>query len=37
MPQGVLNRLTREEILDLVAYLVARGNEKSEVFGEHHH
>jgi putative heme-binding domain-containing protein len=37
MPQGVLNRLTREEILDLVAYLVARGDEKSDVFGEHHH
>jgi putative heme-binding domain-containing protein len=37
MPQGVLNRLTREEILDLLAYLVARGNEKSELFGHDHH
>ena len=37
MPQGVLNRLTREEILDLVAPLVVRGDEKSDVFGEHHH
>lgn len=37
MPQGVLNRLTREEILDLVAYLVARGDEKSELFGGHEH
>jgi putative heme-binding domain-containing protein len=37
MPIGLLNRLTREEILDLVAYLVARGNEKSELFHEHEH
>jgi hypothetical protein len=37
MPKGLLDRLTREEILDLVAYIVARGDEKHAVFGEHHH
>jgi len=37
MPKGLLDRLTREEILDLVAYLVARGDEKHAVFGEHEH
>jgi putative heme-binding domain-containing protein len=37
MPVGLLNRLTREEILDLVALLVARGDEKNAVFGGHDH
>jgi putative heme-binding domain-containing protein len=37
MPKGLLDRLTREEILDLIAYLAARGDEKSDLFGEHHH
>ena len=37
MPRGLLDKLTREEILDLVAY-VARGDAKHKVFqGEHHH
>jgi putative heme-binding domain-containing protein len=38
MPKGLLDKLTREEILDLVAYIVARGDPKHKVFqGEHHH
>lgn len=32
MPKGLLDKLTREEILDLVAYLHARGNPKSDVY-----
>ncbi len=32
MPEGLLNTLTREEILDLVAFLVARGNKNHVVF-----
>lgn len=45
MPKGLLDKLTREEILDLMAFLVARGNEKHELFqgsphdhhGDHKH
>lgn len=38
MPKGLLDRLTREEILDLIAYLVARGDAKHKVFqGGHEH
>ncbi|MFO0868289.1 MAG: PA14 domain-containing protein [Pirellulales bacterium] len=37
MPQGLLNKLTREEILDLIAYLFARGDKKHALYGEHHH
>ena len=37
MPQGLLSKLTREEILDLLAYVYARGDMKHELFGEHHH
>ena len=36
MPKGLLDKLTREEILDLVAYVVARGNQKSPLFGAAH-
>ena len=32
MPQGLLNKLTREEILDLMAYLMARGDKKDPLF-----
>lgn len=32
MPKGLLDKLTREEILDLLAYVVARGDEKNAVF-----
>lgn len=37
MPQGVLNKLTREEILDLLAYVVSRGDQKAELYSGHHH
>jgi putative heme-binding domain-containing protein len=38
MPEGLLDRLTREEILDLLAYVYARANEHDALFaGEHHH
>jgi putative heme-binding domain-containing protein len=37
MPQGVLNKLTKEEILDLLAYVVAKGDRKNPIFAEHHH
>ena len=37
MPQGVLNKLTREEILDLLAFVVSKGDRKSELFAGHHH
>lgn len=37
MPLGLLNKLTREEILDLVAYVYAKGDKKNMLFGEHHH
>lgn len=36
MPLGVLDRLTREEILDLLAYLIARGDARHEVFSSSH-
>ena len=41
MPKGMLDKLSKEEILDLVAYLAARGDKKSPLFGkveghEHH-
>ena len=37
MPQGLLNKLTQEEILDLVAYLYAKGDKKHELFVPHGH
>jgi putative heme-binding domain-containing protein len=38
MPKGLLDKLTREEILDLVAYVVARGDQKHPLFqGGHDH
>ncbi|HEX8203019.1 MAG TPA: discoidin domain-containing protein, partial [Isosphaeraceae bacterium] len=36
MPKGLLDKLTREEILDLLAYVVSRGNPQHEVFGAGH-
>jgi putative heme-binding domain-containing protein len=32
MPKGLLDKLTRDEILDLVAYLTARGNRQHPLF-----
>ena len=38
MPKGLLDKLTREEILDLIAYISARGDARAPVFrGEHDH
>jgi putative heme-binding domain-containing protein len=38
MPKGLLDKLTREEILDLLAYVVARGEPKHPLFqGGHAH
>jgi putative heme-binding domain-containing protein len=38
MPKGLLEKLTRDEILDLIAYITARGNKDDMLFhGEHDH
>lgn len=37
MPQGLLDRLAREEILDLIAYIYAGGDEKHMLFQKHDH
>jgi putative heme-binding domain-containing protein len=40
MPKGLLDKLTREEILDLVAYIASRGDEQNSLFqgsGHDHH
>jgi putative heme-binding domain-containing protein len=38
MPKGLLDKLTREEILDLLAYVIARGDAKHPLFqGGHDH
>jgi putative heme-binding domain-containing protein len=39
MPKGLLDKLTREEILDLMAYVLSGGNEKHPLFqaGHGHH
>ncbi len=37
MPKGVLNKLTREEIFDLLAYVLGGGDKKNSLFEEHVH
>jgi putative heme-binding domain-containing protein len=38
MPKGVLDKLTKEEILDLIAYIAAKGDAKAPLFlGPHEH
>lgn len=43
MPKGLLDKLTRDEVLDLIAYIASRGDKKSKLFQgagqghEHHH
>jgi putative heme-binding domain-containing protein len=38
MPKGLLDKLTRDEILDLIAYVAARGNKQAALFkGGHDH
>jgi putative heme-binding domain-containing protein len=36
MPKGLLDKLTREEILDLIAYVYAGGDQRHKVFQEGH-
>ena len=36
MPKGLLDKLSREEILDLIAYVYARGDMKQPIFAPHH-
>ncbi len=35
MPQGLLSKLSREEILDLIAYVIANGDRKHGLFKSH--
>jgi hypothetical protein len=38
MPKGLLDKLTKDEILDLISYIVAGGNPDHPLFhGEGHH
>ena len=37
MPKGLLDKLTREEVLDLMAYVLSKGDPKSRMFGGHMH
>ena len=37
MPKALANRLSREEIMDLIAYVYSRGDEKHKLFHEHKH
>ena len=37
MPKGVLNKLTREEIFDLLAFVLGGGDKKNAMFEEHKH
>ena len=37
MPKGLLDRLSREEILDLIAYVFAKADAKHEIYGDHDH
>lgn len=36
MPEGLASKLTMEEILDLVAYVYAKGDKKNKLFEGHH-
>ena len=37
MPKGVLNKLTREEIFDLLAFVLGGGDKKNALFEVHEH
>ena len=40
MPKGLLDKLSREEVLDLIAYIAAHGDRNHPLFQggqEHHH
>jgi hypothetical protein len=32
MPAGLFNRMTKDEVLDLIAYLISAGDAKHEYF-----
>ena len=34
MPPGLLSLLTKDEVLDLLAYVLSGGDEKSAMFGK---
>ena len=34
MPPGLINVLTKDEVLDLIAYLVSGGNDKAPAFAK---
>jgi len=36
MPKGLLDKMTREEILDLLAYIIARGDARHPLFQAGH-
>ena len=37
MPQGLMSKLTQEEIADLIAYIFARGNKQHMLYSGHQH
>ncbi len=37
MPKGLLDKLSREEILDLIAYVMAKGDKKHKMYMHEHH
>jgi putative heme-binding domain-containing protein len=37
MPEGLASKLTQEEIVDLLAYIFAKGEEKHMLFHKHNH
>lgn len=37
MPAGLLNRLTKPEIMDLLAYVMAKGDKESSFYSDEHH
>ena len=38
MPKGLLDKLTREEILDLIAFVASKGDARAPLFqGQHEH
>ena len=37
MPKGLLDKLSREEILDLIAYVMAKGDKEHKMYMHEHH
>ena len=37
MPKGLLDKLTKDEILDLLAYVWGKADPKAKYFGDHAH